>query len=159
MRTIHRRLKKILGTATDALSSLAGQPNERRTRADGVSEWDKHELFRKPIRLFTQNDMDQCDVLIRELDDTLPERIRVEANRICRHEFDLLGSGPVDLGRRIDWHHDFKTGFSWSSRRHFAWFKQAKFPGGYDIKVPWELSRCQHFAAWGSLRLERAAGP
>src|SRR5690349_8282745 len=35
------------------------------------------------------------------------------ANRILRHEFDLLGSGPVHLGARIDWQRDFKTGKKW----------------------------------------------
>ncbi len=35
------------------------------------------------------------------------------AERLMRHEFDLLGSGPVDLGPEIDWSRDFKSGRLW----------------------------------------------
>jgi len=71
------------------------------------------------------------------------------ADEICEHVFDLLGSGPVRLGKQIDWHVDFKTGHRWNPRQYFADVQPASYPGGYDIKVPWELSRCQHFAWLG----------
>ena len=32
------------------------------------------------------------------------------ADRVCGHEFELLGSGPAFLGHRIDWHSDCITG-------------------------------------------------
>lgn len=67
------------------------------------------------------------------------------ANKICRHVFDLLGSGPTKLGHKIDWHQDFKTGHRWIPHLYYALVRPAAYPGGYDIKVPWELSRCQHF--------------
>src|SRR4029078_8228357 len=35
------------------------------------------------------------------------------ADAALRHEFDLLGSGPVALGREFSWHRDFKTGREW----------------------------------------------
>lgn len=76
-----------------------------------------------------------------------------DAQRICQHSFDLLGSGWVSFGDDIDWHLDFKTGFHWHSRRYFRRIYPAPFPGGYDIKVPWELSRCQHFARLGQAYL------
>jgi hypothetical protein len=61
---------------------------------------------------------------------------------VARHCFDLLGSGPTELGRQIDWLTDFKSGRRWPLA-HIS-----KVPivlgGGADIKVPWELSRCQH---------------
>src|SRR5262245_16603835 len=34
-----------------------------------------------------------------------------QADDICAHVFDLLGSGKVHLGKQIDWHRDFKSGF------------------------------------------------
>jgi hypothetical protein len=71
------------------------------------------------------------------------------ADKVCAHTFDLLGSGPTHLGERIDWHVDFKTGYRWHPRRYYADLRFAPYPGGYDIKVPWELSRCQHFAWLG----------
>ncbi len=61
---------------------------------------------------------------------------------LVAHTFDLLGSGPTNLGPRINWQRDFKTGRTWPlvhcSRVTIA------YPGGSDIKVPWELSRFQH---------------
>ena len=67
------------------------------------------------------------------------------ADRICEHSFDLLGSGVVKLGWPIDWHSDFKTGHRWNPGQYHAEIRPASYPGGYDLKVPWELSRCQHF--------------
>ena len=64
------------------------------------------------------------------------------ADEICAHRFDLLGSGPTDLGAEIDWHTDFKTGRRWPLR-HSSLLPVA-YGDGSDIKVPWELSRCQH---------------
>ena len=71
------------------------------------------------------------------------------ADEICRHVFDLLGSGKSDLGDEIDWHTDFKSGKSWSSHRALRG-KEIAAPGtGADIKVPWELSRFQHLSTLG----------
>lgn len=66
------------------------------------------------------------------------------ADRAMAHTFDLLGSGPTPLGPEIDWHTDFKSGYRWDPRGYYAYQRPAPFPGGYDIKVPWELSRSQH---------------
>lgn len=78
-----------------------------------------------------------------------PERIIQAADAVCGHQFDLLGSGPVDLGWPIDWHSDFKTGHRWNPRQYYTDVRPASYPGGYDLKVPWELSRCQHFVWLG----------
>src|SRR4051812_10964590 len=64
------------------------------------------------------------------------------ADRVAAHEFDLLGSGPVALGEEIDWHMDFKTGRRWPLE-HISRVPTT-FPDHSDIKVPWELGRCQH---------------
>ncbi len=55
------------------------------------------------------------------------------------------GSGPTDLGPRIDWLADFKTGRRWPLD-HITRIRLA-YGDGSDIKVPWELSRCQHLPA------------
>ena len=72
-----------------------------------------------------------------------------EAENICAHKFTLLGSELTNLGESINWHKDFKSGFQFPPKQFYAWIYPAKFPGGYDIKVPWELSRCQHFIRLG----------
>jgi hypothetical protein len=64
------------------------------------------------------------------------------ADAVLAHRFDLLGSGPTELGDRIDWQRDFKSGRSWPLE-HVSSVPIA-YPDGSDIKVPWELSRFQH---------------
>lgn len=71
------------------------------------------------------------------------------ADKVCSHSFDLLGSGPTNLGPKINWHSDFKSGHQFNFNSYFMDFRPAPYPGGYDIKVPWELSRCQHFTWLG----------
>lgn len=61
------------------------------------------------------------------------------ARQTLRHEFDLLGSGIVKLDP-VDWHIDFKSGERWEK----GFYRDLTTPKGADIKVPWELSRCQH---------------
>lgn len=64
------------------------------------------------------------------------------ADEVKAHRFDLLGSGPIELGPVIDWHRDFKTQRTWPLR-HISRVP-VSYPDDSDIKVPWELSRCQH---------------
>jgi hypothetical protein len=82
------------------------------------------------------------------------------ADRYVRHEFDLLGSGPfvpIDPDRPsrdgytpIDWYLDpvrqlrFPRGVP-----HKQWKLYEMRPGNSDVKYPWELARCQHWAALG----------
>jgi hypothetical protein len=75
--------------------------------------------------------------------------IIAQADQTCKHVFDLLGSGPFYMGDKINWHLDFKTGHGWNPAHYYKRIHPASFPGGYDIKVPWELSRCQHFVWLG----------
>jgi hypothetical protein len=70
------------------------------------------------------------------------ERLLRSADAVAAHIFDLLGSGPTDLGPRIDWRRDFKAGRAWP-RVHRSRVR-ISHPDGSDIKVPWELSRFQH---------------
>jgi hypothetical protein len=76
------------------------------------------------------------------------ERILDDANRVLRHEFDLLGSGLKALGTELPWLTDFKTGRTWAPQycRDIVYDELDK---PTDVKVPWELSRCQHFARLG----------
>ena len=61
---------------------------------------------------------------------------------LLEHRFDLLGSGPTDLGREIDWSKDFKSGRTWPL--HQSSLLRVAYEDGSDVKVPWELSRFQH---------------
>jgi hypothetical protein len=64
------------------------------------------------------------------------------AEDAAAHRFDLLGSGPRELGEPIPWQRDFKAGRTWPLR-HISEIV-VSYPDGSDIKVPWELSRGQH---------------
>src|SRR5215831_8338183 len=70
------------------------------------------------------------------------------ADSAVRHEFDLLGSGPIALGSRLPWHTDFKTGREWPLQ-YASDIEYNELDRPTDVKVPWELSRCQHFTALG----------
>lgn len=70
------------------------------------------------------------------------------ADQALCHEFDLLGSGVVRLDP-IDWHIDFKSGPRWEKK----YYNEIGFIKGADIKVPWELSRCQHLLWLGEAYL------
>jgi hypothetical protein len=79
-------------------------------------------------------------------------RILERAGAARAHRFDLLGSGPVDLGPRIPWHADFVAGHAWDRGAYFrdlAGRIQAEFGAGRDVKIPWELSRFQHAPCLG----------
>jgi hypothetical protein len=43
----------------------------------------------------------------------------------------------------IDWHIDFISGYRWSGKAWHANLQSLRAPGA-DIKVPWELARCNH---------------
>jgi len=80
--------------------------------------------------------------------------------RVLRHEFDLLGSGPfspydatrgvrADGFRPIDWYLDPVAGLSYQRGMPIATWNVDVRPGRADVKFPWELSRCQHWPLLG----------
>jgi uncharacterized heparinase superfamily protein len=75
-------------------------------------------------------------------------RIVAVAETVLRHEFDLLGSGPVAVGASLPWHHDFKTGREWPLQ-FCKDIEYLELDRPTDVKVPWELSRAQHFPVLG----------
>jgi len=77
--------------------------------------------------------------------DALPndeERILAAAEHAVARRIDLLGTGPVELGRPIDWHTDVKTGRRWEPAYAFG-IEYAELDRPSDVKVPWEISRAQ----------------
>jgi hypothetical protein len=77
------------------------------------------------------------------LDEDGRARLLERAEQIVAHRFDLLGSGPTDLGPTIDWQRDFKSGRRWPDV-HISLVPTVFPDDSSDIKVPWELARCQH---------------
>ncbi|GIK74008.1 MAG: hypothetical protein BroJett021_29960 [Chloroflexota bacterium] len=87
--------------------------------------------------------------LLAQVNPSAAETIIAESDFYRSHIWGLLGSGNMYLGQVIDWHADIISGYRWDQRRYHKRFYPAPFPGGHDIKFPWELSRCQHLVRLG----------
>lgn len=72
--------------------------------------------------------------------------LRDEAENACAHRFAVLGSGLESCGEQIDWHSDFKSGFTWP-RQFYQDLRVVNLADGSDPKVPWELNRSHHLLA------------
>ena len=110
-------------------------------------------------RLYSTPSADRIQRLRRECADRVETTVAA-AERILRHEFELLGSGPfvpVDPDRPvrdgyvpIDWYLDpvrklrFPRGVPYKE-----WKLYDMRPANADVKYPWELARCQHWATLG----------
>lgn len=69
-------------------------------------------------------------------------RIMKAAEDALCHRVDLLGSGKVELGQKIDWHKDYKTGITWRPVYiRSIDYNNPERPS--DVKFPWEVSRVQ----------------
>ena len=79
------------------------------------------------------------------------EEVIKDADEICNHNFDLLGSGKRNVDTqpgKIDWHRDFKSGERWNPQVFYTDTTIVK-GNGSDIKIPWDLSRFQHLPTLG----------
>jgi hypothetical protein len=91
-------------------------------------------------------DSSDIPAVLQNLRARLPEQAEAivqEAERICAHQFRLLGYSRVDYGPNIDWHLDAVHHVR-SPRKPFFrinYFDPAEVG---DAKVTWELSRHQH---------------
>ena len=120
------------------------------SRFRSVPDFLAHLSTREEPRFFV--DPAQRSEYLKSLRKTCPDveqNVVAAADQTCQHVFALLGSGPTNLGECIDWHLDFKSGHRWDPCQYYLDVTPAPYLGGYDIKVPWELSRCQHFVWLG----------
>lgn len=99
------------------------------------------------------------DPQVQHLVAACPDQVRATtraADRVCRHEFDILGSGPfvpVDPGRPkvgdyqpIDWYLDPILNLRFPEKVPYkSWNLMEMRPGLADVKLPWEIGRCQHW--------------
>ncbi|HWZ46048.1 MAG TPA: alginate lyase family protein [Candidatus Saccharimonadales bacterium] len=145
---------------TEIYKRLAGMGRDEvrvRTRQALAKRWDR--FFGKYLvrtawsqgasgevsgRFFFSNE--QVPEILQCLRERLPktaEAIIERADRICRHQFDLLGYERVDYGPEIDWHLD---GVHGKQAPRDPWFKvpYLEFEQVGDSKVTWELNRHQH---------------
>lgn len=94
-------------------------------------------------------DEKEKNILISKLkEQNLETYIIDDANKICSHIFNFLGSGDKYLGEKLPWNMDFKTNFVWENH-FYKDIKVVDLSNNADVKVPWELSRFQHLFTLG----------
>lgn len=83
-----------------------------------------------------------CTLLKQQLPAVVAD-IVARAEKICQHQFDLLGYEGLDYGTEIDWHCDLVHG---KGGPRSPWFKvhYLDFHEVGDARVTWELNRHQH---------------
>lgn len=122
------------------------------------SQWKKHRDAR-PC-LYPDLSEDHLVLLKKRFPHQVTATVK-DAEQVLDHCFNLLGSGPfypVDPDRKhttegyepIDWYLDPVKNLRFPKGIHYkTWDFYTMRPGMADIKLPWELARCQHFAPLG----------
>jgi uncharacterized heparinase superfamily protein len=75
-----------------------------------------------------------------------------KAEDAVAHRVNLLGSGFVELGNKINWQQDYKTGHSWT-RAYMRAIDYNNPERPSDVKFPWEVSRMQWLIPLGQAYL------
>ena len=142
--SMQRRARKPWASVAPRLFTEAAMLRE--TGASSIDElWDR--LKGRPFFFSSAMRGEWTAAFERRYPDARADVVRT-ADAVLRHEFDLLGSGTVSLGARLPWHTDFKTGREWPLE-YACEMQYAELHRPTDVKVPWELSRCQHLTALG----------
>ena len=96
---------------------------------------------------FTSQSVDSILFLLKQRLPGRAKEIVEEADRICRHRFDLLGYQDLDYNQAndwsIDWHWD-AVHQRRSPKKAFHRVRYLSYPQCGDSKVIWELNRHQH---------------
>ena len=124
--------------------------DKRFLKATGYETIDKFLNRHQTPFFFNSGDKDKIvETIKKEYPNSIEQTIN-DADEICNHVFNLLGSGKTELGKEIDWHLDFKSGFEWDPKTYYLGAgKYVTVDDPSDVKVPWELSRCQQFITLG----------
>lgn len=69
-------------------------------------------------------------------------RIICAAEKSLSKNINLLGTGWISLGEKIDWHKDYKTNIRWEPK-YISKIKYSTPNNRSDVKIPWEISRLQ----------------
>lgn len=80
------------------------------------------------------------------------QQIKYLAELAFANKINLLGTGLVELGEKIDWHKDYKSNIRWSPK----YISKISYSNPYDssdVKIPWEISRMQWLIPLGQLYL------
>ncbi|MFZ0868010.1 MAG: alginate lyase family protein [Candidatus Sulfotelmatobacter sp.] len=98
---------------------------------------------RSPQFFFTAGSVESVLNLLCQRLPQQPGQIVRQADKICRHQFDLLGYEGLEYGDPIQWHLDRVHGKQ-APRKAFHKIRYLDFDEVGDSKVTWELNRLQH---------------
>ncbi len=77
-------------------------------------------------------------------------QIITNADKICHHTFDFLGTGLTSWGKEINWSKDVISSYTWKRKFYFDYtISETLLIDNVDIKIPWELNRLQHLVVLG----------
>jgi len=134
---LRHRVREKLYTELDRIRLGEGKP------AQSLGFNFKEYISGAPARRFYLGIREQNALLMRATFPQFVTRAVEEAERLCRHEVELLGYGRVKLGTAIDWHCDPVTGTCWE-RNYWADYDPVHDSLGRDTKIIHELNRHQH---------------
>jgi hypothetical protein len=157
-----------MGELTRKIQNLRKLPIDKALKKIAIKSYEipyykirKEKIKLKPIDIddkYFNNFKPNCDFFFNITDkQLLVEKIKQlniekqiinDANKICSHIFNLLGSGDIYLGKQLPWNTDFKTNFVWENK-FYKDIKIVDLSNNADVKVPWELSRFQHLFTLG----------
>jgi uncharacterized heparinase superfamily protein len=150
IRRVYDEVKVRLGAYTTPwyVRHFDNQKLLKNTRADSIEAlWQR--LAQAPSLGFTQP-VDRLQYQLCCPQDEV--RILDAAEQAMQHRVSLLGTGWIDLGDRIDWHRDYKTGIRWQPQ-YITRISYSNPNDPSDVKIPWEISRMQWLMPLGQAYL------
>ncbi len=146
------RLRQEITKRSDALLWSVGAGSVARETRAGVSDGNRpRDLpltgratgIPVPRFFFSPGDIAPILGVMRERLPQQAQEIEERAQRICYHQFDLLGYEKLDYGKLIDWHFDPVNGKQ-APRKPWYKIRFLDFDAVGDHKIVWELNRHQH---------------
>jgi hypothetical protein len=129
----------------------------RRMGAPGLNEYAAQQRESRRRRSFIPSDRAALVAALDRDHSWFRDQCLRAADDVRSGRFDVLGSGVVDMRRAssangaLDWNRDPRTGARYPERfSHWRAALSKTLAGVHgDIKGPWEVGRCQHFAVLG----------
>lgn len=100
--------------------------------------WDRHKKM--PFAVVFANEKD-----VANYSRTYPGSVQKtldNADKVLQGKINLLGTGEVYLGEKVNWNKDYKSGVSWKNQ-YYRDISYVNFNDKSDVKIPWEISRMQ----------------
>ena len=101
-------------------------------------------LSRPNFRFFVSQE--EIPTVLAHLNEFIPAyrqtKIKI-ATQICQNKLPVLSVGVMDLGKKIDWHRDYRSGLRWENKYAFE-YDVMDLARPSDVRTVWELNRL-HF--------------